>query len=178
MRVIAGEHRGRRLSAPATDATRPVMDRVKESLFSSIAAEVPGAVVLDLYAGAGSFGIEAMSRGAERVTFVESGRAALEALRANLSELGIDAEVVASKVEVWLAHTAGKWDLVFCDPPWPDPSDVLTERLEALEPRLTDDATVVITRRTGDEIPEPAGYAISDVRAHGGTTIIRYVMDR
>lgn len=178
MRVIAGEHRGRRLRAPDTDATRPVMDRVKESLFSSIAAEVPGADVLDLYAGAGSFGIEAMSRGADSVTFVESGRQALAALRTNLETLGIAGEVVAARVDAWLSTSVGPWDLVFCDPPWPEPSDALGRILESLAPRLTDDATVVITRRTGDDIPEPAGYAISDVRAHGGTTIIRYVMDR
>ena len=178
MRVIAGEHRGRRLRAPDTDATRPVMDRVKESLFSSIAAEVPDARVLDLYAGAGSFGIEAMSRGAATVTFVEAGRQALAALRSNLETLGIDAEVVAARVGAWLGTAAGPWDLVFCDPPWPDDSTQVRAELEALARCLTDDATVVITRRTGDRVPEPSGYAISDVRAHGGTTIIRYVMDR
>lgn len=153
------------------------MDYVKESLFSSIASEVPGAAVLDLYAGAGSFGIEAMSRGADSVVFVESGRKALHALETNLATLRIEATVIGAPVERYVAHTDARFDLVFCDPPWPLASSVLGEILEQLVPSLDADTTVVITRRTGDEVPEVAGLRIDDVRAHGGTTIIRYVMD-
>jgi len=133
---------------------------------------------LDLYAGAGSFGIEAMSRGADRVTFVESARPALRALKANLDALDIDAEVCAMSVERWLTRQDGPHDLVFCDPPWPMASGDLASVLTSLAPSLTPDAIVVITRRTGDVEPEPAGMRISDVRALGGTTIIRYVMER
>lgn len=178
MRVISGSHRGRRLQAPDTDDTRPVMDRIKESIFSSLAADVPDARVLDLYAGAGSFGIEAMSRGAASVTFVESARAALDALRANLGSLGIDAEVRPVRVERWLDGPHPEYDLVFCDPPWPMPSEELAAVLGALAPTLDPDAVVVVTRRRGDTSPEPPGMRISDIRTHGGTTIIRYVMDR
>ena len=178
MRVIAGTHRGRRLQAPATAGTRPVMDRVKESIFSAIMAEVPGAAVLDLYAGAGSFGIEAMSRGAESVVFVESGRAALDALRANLSVLGIEATVVGTTVERFVKQIAGRFDLVFCDPPWPIPGEEVSRLLADLAPALDDETTVVFTRRTGDLVPEVPGLRIDDVREHGDTTIIRYVMDR
>ena len=153
------------------------MDYVKESLFSSIAAEVPGATVLDLYAGAGSFGIEAMSRGADSVVFVESARKALHALESNLGALGIEATVVHSPVERYVAHTGARFDLVFCDPPWPIASSAVAAILERLVPSLDADTTVVITRRTGDEVPEVPGLRIDDVRAHGGTTIIRYVMD-
>ncbi|MEX1003984.1 MAG: 16S rRNA (guanine(966)-N(2))-methyltransferase RsmD [Acidimicrobiia bacterium] len=177
MRVIAGVHRGRRLQAPETSDTRPVMDYVKESLFSSIAAEVPGATVLDLYAGAGSFGIEAVSRGAHSVVFVESARKAVHALETNLATLGIEATVVDSPVERYICHVGARFDLVFCDPPWPLASSAVAEILEKLVPALDDDTTVVITRRTGDEVPEVPGLRIDDVRAHGGTTIIRYVMD-
>lgn len=154
------------------------MDYVKESLFSSIAAEVPAATVLDLYAGAGSFGIEAMSRGADSVVFVESGRRALEALRSNLETLGLEGVVVAEPVERYVRGVTGRFDLVFCDPPWPMPSAEVAEVLSALGDVLDDDTTVVITRRTGDEVPEITGMRIDDVRAHGGTTIIRYVMER
>ncbi|MFP5332021.1 MAG: 16S rRNA (guanine(966)-N(2))-methyltransferase RsmD [Acidimicrobiia bacterium] len=178
MRVIAGTHRGRKLQAPDTADTRPVMDRVKESLFSSIAAEVPGAAVLDLYAGAGSFGIEALSRGADSAVFVESGRAALAALRANLATLGLDAQVVAGPVERFVDTDERRFDLVFCDPPWPLGSDAVAAVLSRLVPRLDPDTTVIVTRRTGDTPPEPAGLRIDDVRAHGDTTIIRYVMDQ
>jgi 16S rRNA (guanine966-N2)-methyltransferase len=158
--------------------TRPVTDRVKESLFSSIAAEVAGAAVLDLYAGAGSFGIEALSRGAESAVFVETGRKALEALRSNLATLRLEAEVVAVPAERFVAETRLRFDLVFCDPPWPLASNAVGAVLAELAPHLDDDTTVIITRRTGDEVPEVAGLRIDDVRARGGTTIIRYVMDR
>jgi 16S rRNA (guanine966-N2)-methyltransferase len=155
-----------------------VMDRVKESLFSSIAAEVPNASVLDLYAGAGSFGIEAMSRGAASAVFVESGRKALEALRSNLVTLGIDAEVVSAPVERYVATTATRFDLVFCDPPWPMPTVDLAAILTEIVPSLEPDATVVTTRKTGDDVPEVQGLRIADVRSHGDTTIIRYVIDQ
>lgn len=153
------------------------MDYVKESLFSSIAPEVPGAAVLDLYAGAGSFGIEAISRGADSVVFVESGRKALQALDSNLATLGIEATVVRGPAERYVKETTARFDLVFCDPPWPVESTVVAEVLSDLVPSLDDDTTVVITRRTGDVVPEVTGLRIDDVRAHGGTTIIRYVMD-
>lgn len=178
MRVIAGSHRGRRLLAPDTQQTRPVMDRVKESLFSSLAAEIPGAAVLDLYAGAGSFGIEAMSRGASSAVFVESGRKALDALRSNLADLGIDAEVVAGPVERYVTTTTARFDLVFCDPPWQMPSSELAGVLAATLHALDEDTTVVTTRKSGDTVPEVEGLRIADVRRHGDTTIIRYVIDR
>lgn len=177
MRVIAGTHRGRRLEAPDTNDTRPVMDFVKESLFSSIVAEVPGAAVLDLFAGAGSFGIEAMSRGADSAVFVESGRKALAALEANLATLRIEADVVPTPVERFVDVDQRRFDLVFCDPPWPLASQTVADLLSRLAPRLDSDTTVIVTRRTGDAAPEPVGLRIDDVRAHGDTTIIRYVMD-
>jgi 16S rRNA (guanine966-N2)-methyltransferase len=154
-----------------------VMDRVKESLFSSIAADVPNADVLDLYAGAGSFGIEAMSRGAGSAVFVESGRKALDALRSNLASLGIVAEVVGAPVERYLVAPVARFDLVFCDPPWQMSSVDLAAILSAVVPALEPDATVVTTRKTGDDVPEVEGLRIADVRSHGDTTIIRYVMD-
>lgn len=178
VRVIGGIHRGRKLIAPMTSETRPVMDYVKESLFSSIAAEVPGASVLDLYAGAGSFGIEAMSRGADSVVFVESARKPLAALKTNLETLRIPAVVVAGPVERYVSETTARFDLVFCDPPWPLTSPEVADILASLVHALDDDTTVVITRRSGDDVPAVPGLRIDDVRAHGGTTIIRYVMDR
>jgi 16S rRNA (guanine966-N2)-methyltransferase len=93
MRVIAGTWGGRRLQAPPGDATRPTSDRVREALFSVLARRVDGARVLDLFAGSGALGIEALSRGAASATFVDSAPAALKALRANLDALGAEAEV-------------------------------------------------------------------------------------
>ena len=174
MRVIAGEFKGRRLVGPDTDDTRPIMDRAKESIFNSISFEIPGARVADLFAGAGSFGIEAMSRGATSVVFVESGRKALDSLRTNLDSLGIDAVVRTADVRTWDVASDGPFDVVFCDPPWPMEADAVAEVLERVAPELSDDALVVVTRRSSDPTPEPEGFAIDDERRLGGTRIIRY----
>lgn len=119
MRIIAGELRGRRLAAPSGRATRPMLDRVREALFSTLAPWLPDAVVLDLFAGSGSLGLEALSRGARRVRCVERDKRAVAQLRANLTALG-----VAERVEVvvgdalapstWLTNV----DVALLDPPY------------------------------------------------------------
>src|SRR5215204_512227 len=121
MRVIAGAYGGRRLQAPPGTDTRPTADRVREALFSILGARVEGARVLDLFAGSGALGLEALSRGAAQVTFVESAPAALAALRANLAALGAGAEVVRADALRWLhaaSRGARQYDLVFLDPPY------------------------------------------------------------
>jgi 16S rRNA (guanine966-N2)-methyltransferase len=121
MRVIAGTWGGRRLQAPPGDATRPTSDRVREALFSVLAGRVGGARVLDLFAGSGALGIEALSRGAASATFVDSAPAALKALRANLDALGVTAEVRRQDARRFLAGAsaaAREYDLVFLDPPY------------------------------------------------------------
>lgn len=178
MRIIAGRFRGRRLRAPEGSDTRPVADRVKESVFSSLAPHLAGARVLDLYAGAGSFGIEALSRGAESAVFVESGRTALTALRGNLDALALrppEARVVARRVERFLEGEVGEYELVFCDPPWPLASADLEGILESVT-RVVGDGFVVVTRRASDRVPRPSRLEIADERRLGDTRIIRYVM--
>jgi 16S rRNA (guanine966-N2)-methyltransferase len=117
VRVVAGEFKGRRLHAPRGARTRPTADRVREALFSML-GDVSGARVLDLYAGSGALGIEALSRGAESAVFVERDQQALAALRRNLKAVGADADVRRQDVVRFLARPAGKFDLVFCDPPY------------------------------------------------------------
>ena len=102
MRIVAGRWGGRRLTTPKGLATRPTADRVREALFSILGDRVQDARVLDLFAGSGALGLEALSRGARSATFVESAPAALAALRANLAALGADAEVVRSDAPRWL----------------------------------------------------------------------------
>lgn len=122
MRVIAGELRGRTLNAPAGERTRPIMDRQKETLFNILMAEFPCAGVLDIFAGSGGLGIEALSRGAEAATFIESGRHALPVLEQNLVALGVRerASVLALPAERFdperLTHAV---HLAFLDPPFP-----------------------------------------------------------
>lgn len=174
VRVIAGRFKGRRLVAPATTGTRPVTDRVKEAVFSSLGAEVEDARVLDLYAGAGSFGIEAASRGASSVTFVESGRKALEALSNNLASIDFPSEVVPADVERFITSANQQFDLVFCDPPWPLPSSEVSKILKHLADRVPNGGTVVVSRRVGDSVPQADRFEIADDRRYGDTRIIRY----
>jgi len=118
MRVIGGEFRSRRLKSLPGLETRPTPDRLRETLFDILAPRIAGALFVDAYAGTGAVGIEALSRGAVRCVFVESGRRAVETIRENLHTLGIEerASVVAAKVAAALACVGG--DIVFMDPPY------------------------------------------------------------
>lgn len=136
MRIVAGTFKGRRLQAPRGTGTRPTADRVREALFS-ILGDVGGALVLDLYAGSGALGIEALSRGAESALFVERDPRAVAAIERNLASLGVEAPVVRQEVLRFLGRAEGTFDLVFCDPPYDSASRLagpLAERLQALTP--------------------------------------------
>jgi 16S rRNA (guanine966-N2)-methyltransferase len=118
MRVIAGEFRSRRLKSIPGDATRPTPDRLRESLFNILAPRIEGITFLDAYAGTGAVGIEALSRGARHVWFLEKSRAALETIRENLASLQLErrASVVAGPVLLTLERYPA--DIVFLDPPY------------------------------------------------------------
>lgn len=121
MRVIAGEARGRRLQAlPGEDVTRPTLDRVKEGMFSSVQFLVPGAAVLDLFAGSGQLGIEAISRGAKSCVFVDQSRAAVGVISANCRAAGVQkrAQVRTGEAFAFLAGCKTGFDLVLLDPPF------------------------------------------------------------
>src|ERR1039457_6367912 len=128
MRIIAGSFRSRPLEAPAGLATRPTSDRLRETLFNVLAPRIEGAAFLDLYAGSGAVGMEALSRGAARVEFVEQAPAALKVLRGNLERLGITAgfRLHACAVGAFLRRAAQasqkreRYEVVFLDPPWDD----------------------------------------------------------
>jgi 16S rRNA (guanine966-N2)-methyltransferase len=178
MRIIAGTARGRRLKAPAGLDTRPMMDRAKEAVFSSLGARVEGAVVLDLYAGSGSLGLEALSRGAGSATFVEWGRAARDVLRGNLASLGMEAEVVAMRVEEYLERPGPKVDLAFVDPPYALALPSVEHVLGLLARRLADGAVVVLHRRAGSgEVAPPSGLTIVDRRRYGDAEVTRLVKE-
>ena len=179
MRIITGAAKGRRLRAPDTDRTRPATDRVREAVFSAIGPWIEGAVVLDLYAGSGSYGLEALSRGAEAATFVEVGDAALAALRANVEAVGLGGAVVASDVDSFLARPGDRiYHLVFIDPPWDLPTDVVDRQLEAIDPILAVEGEVVVSRREGDRPPHPPdGWHVATDRRYGDARIYRYRKD-
>ena len=142
MRVVAGDFKGRPLRAPRGAATRPTADRVREALFSML-GDVSGARVLDLYAGSGALGIEALSRGAESALFVESDRRALASLRRNLESVGVDAAIRQQDVARFLARPEGKYDLVLCDPPYDDAPQAARQLSETLPELLADKARIV-----------------------------------
>ena len=123
MRVIAGKAKGRTLVVPRGGGTRPATDRIRETLFAILEPRLEGTRVLDLFAGAGTLGIEALSRGAARATFVERGGEALNALRRNLAatDFAGRSDVVAANVIAYLgSRPQGPFDIVFCDPPFAD----------------------------------------------------------
>lgn len=120
MRIIAGEWRGRKLVAPKGDTTRPTADRTRERLFSMLTSRLgdfEGLQVLDLFAGSGALGLEALSRGAAHCTFVEQDRAALDVLEKNIATLGADADVKIGSV-LHLGQARQTYDLVLMDPPY------------------------------------------------------------
>jgi len=171
MRIIAGRAKGRRLRAPAGPGTRPMMDRAREALFSALGPAVVEARVLDLYAGSGSIGLEALSRGAAEVVFVERGRAALAALRANVEAVGLGGVIVAGDVGSHLAGGDGLFDLVFVDPPFSLPLASLEEVLALAASFLGPGGMVVVHRRSGTGPPLAPGLVEVSRRRYGDTEI-------
>lgn len=143
IRIIGGSMRGRKINFTSTEGLRPTLDRIRETLFNWLIADVNGAVCLDLYAGSGAIGIEAISRGAQSVVLVDSNIKVTQNLQKNLQELLItNAQVVNQKAEDFLAGNAQRFDLVFLDPPFE--KGMLTSILALLKPHLSKKALVYI----------------------------------
>lgn len=179
MRITGGVHRSRLLQAPRGSATRPTSDRVREALFGILDSRgaVAGARVLDLYAGTGALGIEALSRGAEHASFVERGREALAALSANVEALCAKEQVriVRGNVASALKKLEGPFDLVFVDPPYADVSSGVVSRIGPdLVPLLREGAVVVVEHAAADEPPSLAGLHPTEQRRYGDTALCFY----
>ncbi|RZS39299.1 16S rRNA (guanine966-N2)-methyltransferase [Herbihabitans rhizosphaerae] len=181
-RIVAGLAGGRRLDVPPGGGTRPTSDRVREALFSAIeaAVDLDGARVLDLYAGSGALGLEALSRGAATATFVESNARAVTVLRRNVSALGFDmlgsdAEVITGKVETVLGRPAEtSYDLVLADPPYAVADDALAAVLTLLSRNgwTVDGTLVVVERDRRSGAPEwPVPLRPSRTRRYGDTEL-------
>ena len=153
MRIIAGSRKGARIFAPKGQDTRPTSDRAREAAFSLI-GPVDGARVLDLYAGSGAMGLEALSRGAETAVFVEGERDAMRTIQRNLDKLGLlGARVVHADAIRFLATDPGAYDLVLCDPPYERWPQLQPQLARYLPPRLAPNALVVL--ETSSREPEP-----------------------
>jgi 16S rRNA (guanine(966)-N(2))-methyltransferase RsmD len=177
MRVIAGVHRGRRLIGPTGQAIRPTADRVREALFSILGQRTPGARLLDLYAGTGAIGIEALSRGAAHVTFVEANRQALRLLHRNLAACGMEQQtrVCASRVEDFFRRnqpTSGPYDIIFCDPPYDVTIDLMTSIQTWDTGWFADDGIVVVEHARKAAIPPTLGWLMPGRRYDYGDTAL------
>jgi 16S rRNA (guanine966-N2)-methyltransferase len=172
LRVVAGTHRGRRLEAPPGRSTRPTSDRVREALFSILGpAALQQAHVLDLFAGSGALGIEALSRGAAAATFVESDARAVATIRRNLDALGLtDAHVHHGDVSAWLPTAErGPYDLVFADPPYSSASRTAGWLSELLPPLLRE--TSLTVTESDRRHPLTLTLPLVDERTYGDTRI-------
>jgi 16S rRNA (guanine966-N2)-methyltransferase len=174
MRVIAGSAKGSRLRAP-TSGTRPMTDRMKEAVFSSL-GDCGGLRVLDLFAGSGALGLEGLSRGAVHATFVEKEREAILKLEQNMeaTKLGDRAEVLWSDVMSTLEHGApDRFDLVFVDPPYNNTPTAVLEVLEAIVMNgwLSDDGRVVVHRPARERALEPLGLSLEWSRDYGQSNV-------
>ncbi|MBD8605812.1 16S rRNA (guanine(966)-N(2))-methyltransferase RsmD [Aeromicrobium sp. CFBP 8757] len=175
-RIIAGALGGRRIQTPKGDGTRPTSDRVREALFSSLESELggfDGLRVLDLFAGSGALGLEALSRGAEHATFVESDGRAAAVVRANVRELGLErAEVLKTTASAFLLHPHDpRFDLVFVDPPYAMATDVVTGLVRSLAEYSASEALFVVERATRDPFGWPVGVEALRSRKYGETTL-------
>ena len=178
MRIVAGTLRGRELSTPGGDATRPTAARAREALFA-ILADVSDARVLDLYAGSGALGLEALSRGAEQLVLVESSKAAQRAIRTNLGALGVEARAtllpIRAEASLRALERLGPFNLVFADPPWADAQAALgvLEKL-AGSSLLAPAARLVLEHaaRTPPTLKADSRLAATDTRRWGDTAVI------
>jgi len=180
MRIIAGKHRGRRLEAPEGLAVRPTGERAREALFDILAhgrfAEGPAyldAIVLDVFAGTGAFGLEALSRGARFTTFVEKDRAARAALLKNIALLGVTAQTAILAADALKPpRAASPATLAFLDPPYRE--DLAAPALAALGKAgwLADQALVVVELPARQDFAPPPGFAALDERRYGAARFV------
>lgn len=158
MRIIAGTHKGRRLKAPDWPGLRPTSDRLRETLFNVIASRVPGARLLDGYAGTGAVGIEAISRGAAHVTFVERDARAVRLIEQNLRGCGVSggyAIVARALAQAISATRAETFDVVFLDPPYD--SEEIADALRVVAPAVAAEGVVVLEHAARRDAPEDVG---------------------
>jgi 16S rRNA (guanine966-N2)-methyltransferase len=169
VRIVAGRWRGRSIKAPSGDEVRPTSDRVREAWMSIVAPSLPGALVLDLFSGSGALGLEALSRGAERVDFVEVAPRSLAALRANIEALGAEEGAVVHRADAlrFIAPLGARaYDVAFADPPY---KLGLAEQVAARWLESPFATLLGVEHFSHDRMPEGG-----DTRRYGSTSITLY----
>lgn len=172
VRVIAGKYGGRVLDAPGRSSTHAMSERIRNAIFNSLGSRVEGARVLDAFAGSGSVGIEALSRGAKTCVFVEQDRIAAKIIRDNLALVGAqsEAQVIGKMVGRWIGSAEKRaFDVIFADPPYHDTQLTTVIRLFDL---LADDGRVIISLPSEQELPAYEDIEIMSERIYGNAKII------
>ncbi len=175
MRIISGKYRGRKLISPEGMHTRPTTDRVKEALFGAIQFRIAGAKVLDLFAGSGALGIEALSRGAKNCTFIENDCAALEALKTNLSMITDGHQVRAADYLSALKRLAGEsYDIILMDPPYTAGYYVPALEYVAQNQMLAEEGVLVLEIKTDMTSGGEDFFSLTKQKTYGAVTLEFY----
>lgn len=170
MRIIAGAAKGRKLDAPKS-GTRPMTGRARESIFAILSRRIVGKRVLDLYAGSGSLGLEALSRGAVDAVFVEKSRRAAAIIEANIDRIDLGGHLRLSDVRAYLRSAKAEFSVVFVDPPYADTDAEVESVLSLIDPVLADDGVVVVHRQARSEIAAPEFLRRVDERRYGDAVV-------
>ena len=174
IRLISGEFGGRLLDAPPGRRMHPMGERIRNALFNSVGSEVKGARVLDAFAGTGAVGLEALSRGAEHVTFIERDKLLQKILAANIARLGVEdrTTLIRTSVNNWLETSESElFDLILSDPPYHDPQFSTVAKLVGL---LKPSALMVLSHPGKGEVLRPNGVVVVDNRSYGNADLTFY----
>lgn len=177
VRVISGTFGGRKIETPEGTRTHPMSERIRNALFNSLGSTVEDARVLDAFAGSGAVGIEALSRGASNVTFIERDRLAQKVITRNIELLGIEdkAKLVRASVASWVSTYDGeKFDLIFVDPPYNDPQFSTAMQISGL---LKPGALMVLSRPGRSESPTKPGVVVVDNRSYGDAALTYFRLE-
>lgn len=179
VRIIAGQYGGRFIQAPPGSATHPMGERVRSALFNSLGGVIEGARVLDVFAGSGAVGLEALSRGAASAVFVERERVAQKVLAENIQSLGAQEQsiVINTTLANWLESMSAteEFDLIFADPPYHHPQFSTIKRLFGL---LKPGGTMVLSHPGIGEVPIQNGIVVVDNRSYGGAHLTRFLREK
>ena len=173
VRIIAGQFGGRTIEGSGTDRTHPMSERIRNAMFNKIGDEIEGKSVLDAFAGSGSIGIEALSRGAHSVVFIEKDRIAQKIIDSNIKVLGIQqqTQLIKANVGSWLSTNKEQFDIIFADPPYHDPQLATVSKLFAL---LKPNGLMVLSYPGKGERPTETGVVVVDNRSYGTASLAFY----
>ena len=174
LRIISGKFGGRTIQAPDGELTHPMGDRVRGSLFSIISDEIKDAEVLDVFAGTGSLGLEALSRGAKQATFIERNRVANKILAENIQSLGVGEQARAIQIgaSTWIEKNQGQYfDIIFADPPY---NDLQLSTVSKLSGMLKPNGLMVLSYPGRGELPTVNGIVVVDNRRYGTAALAFY----